>query len=108
MELYSNAEPCISLVPLLVCTLTAAPPASPCSASKLLVTTFTVSIDSSAGMYDVMCGGQTFVPVTPSMRGLLELLLAPLTLNVRARDGFEGIEWVLPGGLQPGSVLNSC
>ena len=45
----SNAEPRNVLVPLLTCTLIAAPPARPCSASKLLVTTLTVSIDSRAG-----------------------------------------------------------
>jgi hypothetical protein len=46
---YSNAEPRSALVPLLICALMAEPPARPCSASKLLVTTLTVSSDSSAG-----------------------------------------------------------
>ena len=46
---YSNAEPCSVFVPLLICTFTDAPPAMPCSASKLLVTTLTVSIASMAG-----------------------------------------------------------
>ena len=48
---YSNAEPCSVFVPLLICTFTDAPPAIPCSASKLLVTTLTVSIASMAGVY---------------------------------------------------------
>ena len=51
---YSKAEPWTSLPPDLICRLIAAPPARPCSASKELVTTLTVSIDSSAGLYPVM------------------------------------------------------
>ena len=94
-------------MPLLICTLIAAPPASPCSASKLLVTTLTVSIDSSAGTYATTCGSHTLVELTPSMRVLLPWLLAPLTLNVSARDGFEGTECASAGGVKPGSVTNS-
>jgi hypothetical protein len=32
------------------------------------------------------------VELTPSIRVLLPWLLAPLTLNVSARDGFDGME----------------
>ena len=88
-------------VPLLICTLMAEPPASPCSASKLLVTTLTVSIDSRAGTYAAMCGIPTYVEVTPSIR-VLFALLAPLTLKTCARDGLEAIECASPGGVKPG------
>jgi hypothetical protein len=47
---YSKADPRSVFVPLLICTFTDAPPAIPCSASKLFVTTFTVSIASIAGV----------------------------------------------------------
>ena len=47
---YWKAEPWTWFVPDLICRLIAAPPARPCSASKEFVTTFTVSIDSSAGL----------------------------------------------------------
>src|SRR5438093_13391459 len=84
----------------------AEPPASPCSASKLLVTTLTVSSDSSAGTYAATCGSQTLVVLTPSIRMLFELRLAPLTLNTRARDGFDGTECASAGGVKPGSTRN--
>src|SRR5438067_12083427 len=86
-ELYSKSAPCKSLVPLLVCTLMAAPPARPCSASKLLLTTLTVSIDSSDGTYATMCGSWMTVELAPSIRVLFELRLEPFTLNAKARDG---------------------
>ena len=44
--LRSNATPCSWLVPDLMDTLTAAPPAAPCSASKALVVMLTVSMAS--------------------------------------------------------------
>jgi hypothetical protein len=47
------------------------------------------------------------VELTPSIRVLLPWLLAPLTLNVSAREGLEGIEWASAGGVKPGSVTNS-
>jgi hypothetical protein len=47
----SKAEPLNWLVPDLVMTVIAAPPAMPCSASKLLVATFTVSIVSAGATY---------------------------------------------------------
>ena len=37
------------------------------------------------------------------MRVLLPWLLAPLTLNVSARDGFDGMECASAGGVKPGS-----
>src|SRR5688572_1144832 len=82
----------LPIFPLLICALIADPPASPCSASKLLVTTLTASSDSSAGTYAATCGSQMFVVLTPSIRVLLELRLAPFTLKTSARDGFEGTE----------------
>jgi hypothetical protein len=47
------------------------------------------------------------VELTPSMRVLLPWLLVPLTLKVRARDGFDGIECASSGGEKPGSVRNT-
>ena len=49
LSLSSHADPCKSFVPDLVMTVTAAPPAIPCSASKLFVATLTVSIVSAGG-----------------------------------------------------------
>src|SRR5712692_4489392 len=103
---YSNSDPWKSLVPLLIWTLMAEPPASPCSASKLLVTTLTVSSDSSAGTYAATWGSQILVVLTPSIRMLLELRLAPLTLKTSARDGFDGTECASAGGVKPGSTRN--
>src|SRR2546426_9459762 len=100
-ELYSNTAPCRSFVPLLVWTLMAAPPARPCSASKLLVTTFTVSMDSSEGTYATICGSWITVELAPSMRVLFELRPEPLTLNASAREGLVGTEWALAGGAKP-------
>src|SRR5438105_13451740 len=105
---YSNSDPCTWLVPLLICTLVAAPPARPCSASKLLVTTLTVSMDSSAGTYAVTCGSQILVELIPSMRVLFDERLEPLTLKTSERDGLDGTECASAGGVKPGSVLNSC
>jgi hypothetical protein len=47
------------------------------------------------------------VVLTPSILVLFELLLAPLTLNSSARDGFDGIEWGSTGGEIPGRTLKS-
>src|SRR5882672_7526323 len=101
-----NNEPRRLFVPLLIWTLTADPPASPCSASKLLVTTLTVSSDSRAGTYAATCGSQMFVVLTPSIRMLLELRLAPLTLKTSAREGFDGTECASAGGVKPGNTRN--
>src|SRR2546426_5969790 len=95
---YSNSEPCRLLVPLLICTLAATPPERPCSASKLLVTTLTASIDSSAGTYAVTWGSHTLLACAPSMRTLLELRVFPLTLDVSPRDGLAATECWLAGG----------
>ncbi len=46
------------------------------------------------------------VVLTPSMRTLFELRLAPLTLKTSARDGLEGTEWASAGGVNPGSTRN--
>jgi hypothetical protein len=48
------------------------------------------------------------VLLAPSTRVLLMLRLVPLTLNTSAREGFDGIEWALPGGENPATVRNSC
>ena len=49
-----------------------------------------------------------FVVLTPSIRVLFELSLAPFTLKTSAREGFDGIECASAGGVKPGSVLKSC
>ena len=64
----SNAEPLNWFVPDLVTTVTAAPPAIPCSASKLLVEMLTVSIVSAGEMYMLWFGSQMFTFVAPSVR----------------------------------------
>ena len=61
-------------------TFTAAPPASPVSASKEFVVTFTTSIASSAGVYPGRCGSQIWLTPAPSMRTALELRDVPFTL----------------------------
>ena len=65
-------------------TVIAAPPALPCSASKLLVLTFTVSIVSAGETSIVWCGSQMFTLVAPSVLVPLLLRSRPLTL-VRQR-----------------------
>ena len=49
---------------------------------------------------------QMFVVLTPSMRMLFELRLAPLTLNTSARDGLDGTECASAGGVNPGRTRN--
>jgi hypothetical protein len=73
-----------------------------------LVTTLTDSRDSSAGTYAVTCGSHRLVLLTPSIRVLFELRLAPFTLNTSAREGFEGIECASSGGVNPGRTRNNC
>ena len=64
----SNAEPLSWLVPDLVTTVTEAPPAMPCSASKLFVATLTVSIVSAGAMYIRWFGSQMLTFAAPSVR----------------------------------------
>src|ERR1039458_10464700 len=54
--LRSNATPCRLLVPDLMLTLIAAPPAAPNSASNELVLTTTVSMASGDGTYATLTG----------------------------------------------------
>ena len=49
-------------------TVTAPPPAIPCSASKLLVETLTESIVSAGDTYMLWFGSQMFMLVAPSVR----------------------------------------
>ena len=55
-------------MPDFVITVTAAPPAIPCSASKLLVEMLTVSMVSAGEMYMLWFGSQMFMFVAPSVR----------------------------------------
>src|SRR5438270_11948491 len=85
-EWSSNSKPWMALEPVLVWMFTAAALASPCSASKELVTTLMVSIDSSAGVY------MGYVPLksvelVPSIRVLFPQPLTPLKTTCTARDG---------------------
>src|SRR6185437_7822977 len=75
------------LVPLFVTTLIAAPPASPCSASKSLVVTFTVSMDSAGGTYRLCAGSEPRILSAPSSRVLLLVFVVPLILVLRDRPG---------------------
>ena len=68
-------------------TVMAAPPALPCSASKLLVLTFTVSIVSAGDTYIVWCGSQMFTLVAPSVLVPLVLRSMPLTLGRERAPG---------------------
>src|SRR5690348_12278631 len=85
-EWYSKAEPWIWLVPLLLRILMDAALAIPCSASKELVTTFTTSMASSAGVY-MGYVPLKFVALVPSMRVLFPQPLVPLYPTETARDG---------------------
>src|SRR5690242_7597183 len=75
---YQKAEPWIRLVPLLMWTFTARPPANPCAGSMLPVTTLTCSIDSSPGTYPTTYGSHTLLALAPSMRMLFMLRGVPL------------------------------
>ena len=75
----SKAEPRNSLVPDLVISVMAAPPAMPCSASKLLVLMFTVSMVSAGATYIAWCGSQRLTLVAPSDLVLLLFGFWPFT-----------------------------
>src|SRR5262245_6348640 len=98
-------EPWSSLVPLLVRTVTAAPPAIPCSASKLAVETLTVSTVSAGAMYTAWCGRKTYTLVAPSRRVLLLLLAVPLTFVLSARAGLSVTALWYRAGVAPGKRL---
>src|SRR5437868_2181161 len=93
----------MSFVPLLVITVIAAPPARPCSASKLLVEILTVSIDSAGGTYSEWCGSQVMTLVAPSIRVLFEFLAVPLILVVRLRFGVSVVAFWNREGIAPGT-----
>src|SRR5258708_37716622 len=93
----------MGLVPVFVGILTAAALASPCAVSNELVTTFTVSIDSRAGVY------MGYVPLksvelVPSIRVLLPQPLTPLKTTCTARDGLAAKEPPLVGVATPGTI----
>ena len=67
-------------------TVTVAPPALPCSASKLPVEMFTVSTVSAMVGY-FWFGSQMFGLVAPSVRVVLLVFTCPLTLVASERAG---------------------
>ena len=104
----SNAEPLNLLVPDLVTTVTAAPPAMPCSASKLLVEMLTVSIVSAGEMYMLWFGSQMFMFVAPSVRVELLVFAWPLTLVASERAGVSVSALPNAIGVVPGTRLISA
>ena len=98
----------MALVPLLICTFTAAPPANPCSASKLFVTTSTDSIASSPGTNAAHMLINTFVEVVPSIRKVIDVAVVPLTLVFTARAGFTRNSVPVEAGEKPGKVANTA
>src|SRR5688572_33225553 len=101
----SNADPRKLLVPDLVMTVTAAPPAIPCSASKLLVDTLTVSIVSAGEMYMLWLGSQMFMFVAPSVRVELFVFAWPFTLVASDRAGVSVSALPNAIGVVPGTRL---
>ena len=95
-------------MPDLVTTVIAAPPAMPCSASKLLVEMFTVSIVSAGATYMMWCGSQMLTLVAPSVRVPLALRFWPLTLVDSDRAGVSVSAFWKPAGVAPGTRLMSA
>src|SRR6267378_4014681 len=93
----------MELLPLLVWMLMAAALASPCSASNEFVTTFTVSIDSNAGVYIGYVPLKS-VEMVPSIRVLLPQPLTPLKTTCTARDGLAANDPPLTGVPTPGTI----
>src|SRR6185312_11276132 len=102
---YANATPWKSFVPDFVVIVTAAPPAMPCSASKLPVVILTVSMVSSGGTYKVAWGSHTKISAAPSTRVLLLFRLEPFTFVLSERCGTSVMEFVNTGGVAPGTRL---
>src|SRR6478735_8110431 len=103
-----KAEPLMLLVPDLVTTAIAAPPAIPVSASKLLVTMLTLSIVSADATMPAWCGSQMLMLAAPSIRVLLLFGFVPLT-NVRSdRWGVEPVEFWNAPGVAPGTRFISA
>src|SRR5690349_20604963 len=100
LVLYSNRVPWTLFVPVLIFTLIAAEPASPCSASMLLVTTLTVSIASTAGANAAPPRIQTLRSLAPSMVKLTALWDAPFTVDVVMREGLVGSGPYCEGGVK--------
>ncbi len=88
-------------------TVMAAPPAMPCSASKLLVLTFTVSIVSAGETSMVWCGSQMFTLVAPSVFVPLLFRFRPLTFVLSARPGVSTSLFCMTPGVAPGTRLMS-
>ena len=84
-------------------TVTAAPPAMPCSASKLLVEMLTVSTVSAGEMYMLWLGSQMFMFVAPSVRVVLFVLAWPLTLVAIERAGVSVSAFPNAIGVVPGT-----
>ena len=95
-------------VPDLVMTVTAAPPALPCSASKLLVEMLTVSTVSAGEMYMLWFGSQMFMFVAPSVRVVLLVLTCPLTLVASERAGVSVSALPNAIGVVPGTRFISA
>ena len=94
-------------MPDLVITVIAAPPALPCSASKLAVLTLTVSTVSAGDTYMTWCGSQMLTFVAPSVFVALVLGFCPLT-NVRSdRPGVSTSLFWKVAGVAPGIRLSS-
>src|SRR5438034_5250102 len=108
LSLIAHAEPCNWFVPDLVTTVTAAPPAIPCSASKLLVDTSTVSTVSTGETYIRWFGSQMFMFVAPSVRVEFCVLAWPLTLVAIERPGVSVSALPNAIGVVPGARLRSA
>src|SRR3982751_3379555 len=91
--------PCRLLVPDFVATVTAAPPAIPCSASKLPVLTLTVSMDSDGCTIATWWGSQMLMLTAPSVRVLLLFVAVPFTNERKARPGVSTTAFWNSGGL---------
>ncbi len=104
----SKAEPLNWFVPAFVMTVMAAPPAMPCSASKLLVDTLTVSIVSAGEMYMLWFGSQMFMFVAPSVLVELFVFAWPLTLVASDRAGVSVSALPNAIGVVPGTRLTSA
>src|SRR5262245_47153276 len=83
----------------------AAPPAMPCSASKLLLTIFTVSTASTGGRYATRRGSHGWLIVAPSSLVLLLDWGMPLACVTMDRCGLPESECASTGGVNPGSTL---
>ena len=105
---HSNADPLNWFVPDLVMTVTAAPPAMPCSASKLLVEMLTVSIVSAGDTYMLWFGSQMFMFVAPSVRVELFVFACPLTLVAIDRAGVSVSALPNAIGVVPGTRFISA